>query len=307
MKRAFAALSAAALLTPAPVQKTPVKTAEQTVRSCGQDAARVRASAAGTVREPNEMTAAQIEAVEQRIATLTGLTGEPPAFAARTAAPVVIPVYVHDIHDGPDGKAPIQLIQRQIATMNKAYATTGFTFALKGTDWTDNAGWYSDPQGSEKAFKTKLHRGGLNTLNLYIADLGDSLLGWSTFPWQGRQAPALDGVVVHVGTLPGGSIPDYDLGYSAVHETGHWLGLYHPFEGWDPVKGTTGCAGPGDRVADTPPEGSPTTGCPLEKDTCPFSGPDPIHNYMDYSYDPCMNQFSKGQSQRMHKLWAAYR
>src|SRR5205823_4199541 len=121
-------------------------------------------------------------------------------------------------------------------------------------------------------------------------DLGDSLLGYSTFPWAYKKNPKLDGVVIHVGTLPGGAIPDYNLGYSAVHETGHWLGLYHPFEGWDPTTGTTGCGGPGDRVADTPAEGTPSQGCPAGKDTCPIPGVDPIHNFMDYSYDPCMNQ-----------------
>lgn len=303
MKRALAAvLSAAALLPPAPVQEyLPNRPA------CGQNAARVRGGAARTVREPNEMTPAQVSTVEQQIVTLTGLAGEPPAFAARTAAPTRIPVYFHSIHDGPDGTVPARLMDRQIATLNKAYAATGFSFVLKGRDWTDDAGWYADPQANEKAFKTRLHRGGPGTLNLYTADLGDALLGWSTFPWQAKKAPAMDGVVVHLGTLPGGSIPDYNLGYSAVHETGHWLGLYHPFEGWDPAAATTGCDGPGDRVADTPPEGSPTTGCPPGKDTCPFSGADPVHNFMDYSYDTCMNQFSHGQSQRMHKLWAAYR
>jgi hypothetical protein len=64
-----------------------------------------------------------------------------------------------------------------------------------------------------------------------------------------------------------------------------------------------GCSAKGDFVADTPPERTPTSGCPAGKDTCAAPGLDPIHNYMDYSYDSCYTEFTAGQTQRMRDAW----
>jgi hypothetical protein len=63
----------------------------------------------------------------------------------------------------------------------------------------------------------------------------------------------------------------------------------------------------GDRVADTPSEDRPASGCPVGRNTCPDSGDDPVQNYMDYSDDSCMNNFTPGQSTRMKAMWGAYR
>ncbi len=52
---------------------------------------------------------------------------------------------------------------------------------------------------------------------------------------------------------------------------------------------------------------SPTSGCPAGRDSCRMSGMDPIHNYMDYSFDRCYTQFTGGQDQRIARMWAAYR
>ena len=63
----------------------------------------------------------------------------------------------------------------------------------------------------------------------------------------------------------------------------------------------------GDEVDDTPFQRTPTTGCPRGQDTCPAPGKDPIHNYMDYSFDSCYTTFSGGQSTRVNQMWTAYR
>jgi hypothetical protein len=81
----------------------------------------------------------------------------------------------------------------------------------------------------------------------------------------------------------------------------HWLGLYHTFQG--------GCFS-GDEIADTPAESRPNFGCSPEekKDSCPDqAGLDPIHNFMDYSRDVCMYEFTQDQATRMLNSIDAYR
>ncbi|KAF8978946.1 pregnancy-associated plasma protein-A-domain-containing protein, partial [Cyathus striatus] len=84
-----------------------------------------------------------------------------------------------------------------------------------------------------------------------------------------------------------------------VHETGHWTGLYHVFQG--------GCTGEGDQVGDTPPQEDATDGCPANKDTCSGGGLDSIHNYMDYSDDACLDSFTDGQIDRLWGQISSYR
>jgi hypothetical protein len=220
-----------------------------------------------------------------------------------------IPVHVHVINKGEgleNGDVPDSQISDQIDVLNTAYtnAKMPFRFTLASTDRTTNAQWYTVTPGApeEEEMKSALRIGGANELNLYFANIGQGLLGWATFPSDYQGSPKMDGVVVLFSSTPGGSSAPYNLGHSATHEIGHWLGLFHTFQG--------GCTAQGDQVADTPAERTPASGCPASRNTCTgasFPGNDPVHNYMDYSDDSCMNQFTKGQVTRTTDAWRTYR
>jgi len=216
-----------------------------------------------------------------------------------------IGVYMHVITNSQGaGKLSDATIKSQIDVLNAAYAKGGWTFVLKKTDVTANDQWFTMTPGSraETDAKNTLRLGGAADLNLYSANIGQGLLGWATFPKDYTSAPKMDGVVILYTSFPGGSAANYDLGDTGTHETGHWMGLYHTFQG-----GCREISG-GDGVSDTPAEKEANYGCPDLVDSCPDqTGTDPIHNFMDYVYDACMYEFTSGQFSRMADQFSAYR
>ena len=228
---------------------------------------------------------------------------------------ITITTYVHVLHDGVEGWVSENTIREQIKVLNAAYASRGFRFEMAAStpgnpnpDYTNNAAWFND---AELAYKTALKEGSADDLNIYT-NSGGGFLGYAYYPTiVGSGFDVYDGVVLAYGTLPGANQPGisdipgyiYNLGDTGTHEVGHYLGLFHTFEG--------GCSRQGDAVADTPAEKSPDFDCTAGRDTCNDGRGivllDPIHNFMDYSDDVCINEFTGGQAERMNLQWVLYR
>jgi hypothetical protein len=221
-----------------------------------------------------------------------------------------VPVYFHVVSpDGVVGNVTQAQIDDQIKVMNLGFrgrlggADSGVNWVLAGVTRTVNADWYNAGPGSpaERAMKKALSRNAPQALNYYSTTAG-IYLGWAYLPGLTPSRMYLDGIVVDWESMVHTSdryLDRFDLGYTAVHEAGHWLGLEHTFWG--------GCNANGDYVDDTPAMKIPTSGCPIGKDTCPQPGLDPIHNFMDYSYDSCYFEFTPGQGARMQDHFLFFR
>jgi len=227
-------------------------------------------------------------------------------------------------HSDPPGRDP--RIEEQLDVLNNDYSRSDLLFQLAGTTRIENEEWFNITSGStqETDMKTSLRVGDAGILNIYTVGEaygdGDSVLGYATFPDEYEANPALDGVVLLYTTFPGGSLAPYNLGRTLTHEIGHWVGLYHTFQG--------GCNGDGDLIDDTPAEAAATYGCPTTNpDTCSGEGHDrkstfmcspsgsvtylrslpAIYNFMDYTDDSCMDNFTPGQIIRLQEQTSEYR
>ena len=229
----------------------------------------------------------------------------------QVSLPIQVPVKMHIIYEQESGIGNLSdsVIFEQMDIMNSAFEGT-FNFDLNPSDIYRyaNSEWFENCTIDENTFKENIRpdfpEDGPDVLHFYSCNTTVSnLLGYATFPFDFAVEPLLDGVVCGFNTFPGVDPESVsNLGITAVHEVGHWLGLFHPFQG--------GCEF-GDGVDDTPAQAEPNYDCPDPSDvidTCPNQGTtDLFFNFMDYHKDECMESFTAGQVQRMIDAWTVYR
>lgn len=170
--------------------------------------------------------------------------------------------------------------------------TNGITYSTNDTWYNDGGQYYNS-----LAWDTNRY------LNIYTNNASGAL-GYVPFlPQQGGVGSKADRVVCYheaFGSNP--AYPPFHLGRTATHEIGHYLGLWHTF---DNGCGNSSCYTTGDRICDTNPESSPRYGCPNNPMSC--GALSPYHNYMDYTDDDCMTNFTPEQARRERCTLEYYR
>jgi hypothetical protein len=304
-----AALAGALVLSSATMAATPAlatAAASPGVLACDEPAGHAGSAA----RVKKGATAAEPALYAKKDAKKYGVIKDAPQMAAGS---VTIDTVFHVISaEDPTAAERTRMrtmVEEQMEVLNDSFAgatateaaDTPFRFDLTKTNWVTNPEWANVAPGkTERDMKRALHEGDSETLNVYAADIGGGLLGWAYFPKDYNNGRSyIDGVVILDESMPGGTAGKYSQGDTLTHEVGHWMMLEHTFAG--------GCSASGDGVADTPREAHPQFNCPEGADTCATPGLDPIHNFMDYTQDSCMNMFTQGQSARMNDAWVAFR
>jgi hypothetical protein len=211
--------------------------------------------------------------------------------------PVTIPVWVHELRTtNGTGTLTAAQINAMITRMNNQFAGSNFSFMLAGTTTTTNNDWFN--QGAPQAARMQLRQGGPETLNIYSVANNLMNSGLSSFPWDYVRNSVMDGLYLAFTEIQ--NVTTQSAESTPTHEAGHWLGLWHVFQG--------GCNDQNaDQISDTPPVVEPRPGNCNVADTCPGGGADLINNFMDYTPDACHTAFTAAQIGRMQTLWNIYR
>jgi len=196
------------------------------------------------------------------------------------------------------------MLEDNIDVLNTSFAGSNFTFELFGINHFDNNNWdnITIPSGSEPSafidMKNELSKYPEYILNVYVTGITNAA-GYATFPWDYSESNSLHGIVIDPGYITNGGETNFDSGEVLTHEVGHYLGVYHTFQG--------GCNGDGDKVDDTPYHLEPATAadyfCSTTRNSCTSKpGNDPQNNFMNYVTTDCMTEFTDGQIERMETI-----
>ena len=238
-----------------------------------------------------------------------------PAGQYATISVYRIPVVFHVIRTtGGNGNISAAQIQNQVDILNEDFRAlagtpgapgfdTGIEFYLPTTDpqgqpstgitYSTNNNWFNDGGSYWNSLAWDPNR----YLNIYTNNGGGALGYVPDLPQGGIVGQKSDRVVVLWSTV-GRNAPygaPFNQGRTVTHEVGHYLGLWHTFDRGCGL--ASSCYTTGDVICDTNRESFPTNGCGNGKSSC--GSPDPVNNYMDYSDDRCMWEFTSEQARRM--------
>lgn len=236
------------------------------------------------------------------------------------ASNYIIPVVVYVIHQGGPENITDQQVTSQISALNTAFSGHGIEFCLATQQGvtplpppTPGIIRIVSPltahlTSQESSLKALSSLPGDRYLRIWVVkdiDNNSGVVGYARFP--GTVPTALEGIVMRYDVFGNAAtcgcsnlLPNYDQGKILAHEAGHYLNLFHTFQGGCSGMFPSDCATAGDRVCDTPQTATANTGCPVVGAVFSCDGtPAPIDNHMNYTDDTCRVVFKPGQETRM--------
>jgi PKD repeat protein len=238
-----------------------------------------------------------------------------------------IPVVVHIIHDGGTENLSDAQAQQAITWLNQSLANQGYFDRGSGADCgIQLCSAQRTPDGQPTNGITRdqspLTVMQMETQDLLVKNLnrwkpkdyvniwvvrticssnyGCNVYGYSNYP--SSHGSNSDGIMIEAAFLT-----DPEKVSGLAHELGHYLGLYHTFEG---NCTNTNCLTQGDRICDTPPDQSTSSlpctetfsSCSTDTQSGPFSTdqPDMTQNFLDYGILACFHDYTPDQATRMN-------
>lgn len=230
---------------------------------------------------------------------------------------ITIPVVVHILYNNSNQNISEAQIQSQLLVLNNDFnlrnanaesipavfktkaGIAKFNFCLAGVVRQSTSTTSFEMNDAMKANRTGGSDGwdAKHYLNIWVCNLKGRALGYASAPGFPSN---IDGVVISFSAFgtKGTAAAPFNLGRTATHEVGHWLGLKH-------IWGDNDCGS--DDIYDTPQQRSYNYGCPnfprINNCTTTPDG-EMFMNYMDFTNDACMSLFTQGQVNKMRSLFA---